>query len=314
MSDNKTNQKPICVVGSANVDLTFRTPRLPVPGETFAGRSLHQCMGGKGANQAVVAARLGATVTFIARVGSDGFGAEALEAYQAENIDTQFIQRDASQPTGTAAILVDDNAENCIIVVAGANAGLTPADVRAASSAIERSSIVLCQLETPTEAAIEAFRIARAANATTVLTPAPADKVTDELLSLCDVCVPNKPEIAAMVDQSVETQQDAIRAAQLLRERGVKRVALTLGGDGVLLVDGSGSTHIPAMCVEAVDTTGAGDAFTGGLSVGLADGLSLAEAARKAALVAAISVTRIGTQTSFPTSEEASKWDMQAKS
>ena len=164
MSKDTTKRKGICVVGSANVDLTFRTPRLPVPGETLAGRSLHQCMGGKGANQAVVAARLGADVTFLARVGNDGFGAEAIESYKAEGIDTSFIQQDDEQPTGTAAILVDDDAENCIIVVAGANQRLTPDDVRTASSVIEQSDLVLCQLETPVETAVEAFRLARDAN------------------------------------------------------------------------------------------------------------------------------------------------------
>lgn len=300
MSKDTTERKGICVVGSANVDLTFRTPRLPVPGETLAGRSLHQCMGGKGANQAVVAARLGAAVAFVARVGNDGFGTQALDAYKAEGIDTTFIQQDSQQPTGTAAILVDDDAENCIVVIPGANARLTPADVIAASSAIEQSAVVLCQLETPVDAAIEAFKLARAANVPTILTPAPAASVTGELLALCDVCVPNKTEIAMLVDQPVETVQDARRAGELLRGRGAKRVAVTMGREGVLVLDESGATHIPATKVDAVDTTGAGDAFTGALAVSLADGLNLADASRRAGIVAAISVTRIGTQTSFP--------------
>ncbi|EMI57500.1 ribokinase [Rhodopirellula sallentina SM41] len=183
----------IAVVGSANVDLTFRTPRLPVPGETLAGRSLHQGMGGKGANQAVVAARLGAEVAFIAKVGDDGSGQQALDAYTADGIDVSHVEREFDCPTGTAAIMVDDDADNCIIVVAGANAKLTAGDVQSARSVIERADAVLCQLETPVEAAIEAFRIARAAGVRTVLTPAPAELVTDELLSLCDVCVPNRP-------------------------------------------------------------------------------------------------------------------------
>jgi len=308
MSEKPPKRKRISVVGSANIDLIFRTPRLPVPGETFAGRSLQQCMGGKGANQAVAAARLGAEVAFIARVGNDGFGIEAIEAYRAEGIDTSRIQQDADQPTGTAAILVDDEAENCIIVVAGANACLTPDDVQSASSVISKSDVLLCQLETPVDAATEAFRIARHHDVKTVLTPAPAESVTDELLSLCDVCLPNKTEISTIVGEKVESEQDAVRAAKLLLKRGVKQVALTMGRNGVLLVDASGSTQVPAKQVAAVDTTGAGDAFTGGLAVGLAEGLSLKEAAERAGIVAAISVTRPGTQPSFPTLHEVNEW------
>ena len=297
----------ICVVGSANIDLTFRTPRFPQPGETLTGHALHQGMGGKGANQAVAAARLGAEVTFIACVGNDAFGKAAINAYQAEGIQASFIRQAEDQPTGTAAILVDDDAENCIIVVAGANAELSAKDVQAASSMIEQSHVVLCQLETPADAAVKAFRIARDANVLTILTPAPAEHVTDQLLALCDVCVPNKAEIAALTGQTVDTEADALRAAERLRERGVKRVALTMGGDGVLILDDSGSTHIPAIKVDAVDTTGAGDAFTAALAVSLADGMTLTESARRASTVAAISVTRIGTQTSFPTLKEVSE-------
>ncbi|QDV42841.1 Ribokinase [Stieleria neptunia] len=300
-------QSRICVVGSANIDLTFRTPRLPQPGETLAGHALHQGMGGKGANQAVAAARLGASVAFIARVGNDAFGKSAIEAYQAENIQTSCIRQSVDQPTGTAAIMVDDNAENCIIVVAGANAELNAEDVKGASSLMTNSQVVLCQLETPVDAAVEAFRIARAANVLTVLTPAPAERVTAELLSLCDVCVPNKTEITAMTGQTIETEADALRAAERLRDRGVKRVALTMGGDGVFVVDETGSTHIPAVRVKAVDTTGAGDAFTAALAVSLAEGMSFVESARRASAVAAISVTRIGTQTAFPTMSEVNQ-------
>jgi len=265
-------------------------------------------MGGKGANQAVAAARLGANVAFVARVGNDAFGTQALLGYQVEGINTSFIQKDAECPTGTAAILVDDQAENCIIVVAGANAGLTADDIKAASLVIEQADLVLCQLETPVDTAIEAFRIARAAGALTVLTPAPVALVTDELLALCDVCVPNITEIAALVNYSVENHDDAVRAAALLRERGVKRVVLTMGGKGVMVMDDAGATHIPAMKVEAVDTTGAGDAFTAALAVSLADGFDLRAAARRASIVAAISVTRIGTQTAFPSLREVNNW------
>ena len=308
MSEN-TSRPRICVVGSANVDLTFRTQRLPVPGETLTGRSLHQGMGGKGANQAVVAARLGANVAFVARVGNDAFGGAAINAYQTEGIETSHVRRDAEKPTGTAAILVDDHAENCIIVVPGANEELDTDDVLAAAPVIEGSRVVLCQLETPAATALEVFRIARAAGVSTILTPAPAEHVTAELLALCDVCVPNMTEIATIVGEPVETDAQAVRAARVLQDRGVNRVALTMGADGVLVVEGAEVTHISATQVEAVDTTGAGDAFTAALAVSLAEGKSLVEAARLAGVVAAISVTRPGTQSSFPTQEEVNAWN-----
>lgn len=298
----------ITVVSSANIDLTFRTPRFPLPGETLTGHSLHQCMSGKGANQAVAAARLGADVTFIACVGRDVFGKAALEGYEADGIRTRFTRQVEKQPTGTAAILVDDKAENCIIVVAGANALLKPADVNAALSKIQQSEVVLCQLETPTDAAVTAFRIARAANVLTVLTPAPAVHVADELLNLCDICVPNKTEIATLTGQSIHHQSDVLLEAEKLCERGVKRVALTMGSEGVLLLDESGATHVPAISVDTVDTTGVGDDFTAALAVSRAEGKTFLDAARSASIVAAISVTRLNTQTAFPTKNEVIEW------
>ena len=255
-----------------------------------------------------MAARLGADVTFVARVGNDGFGIEAIEAYKTAGINTSFILQDDDQPTGTAAILVDDDAENCIIVVAGANACLTPEHAQAARSVIENSSVLLSQLETPVNTTLEAFQMARDSGVLTMLTPAPAEHVTPALLELCDICVPNKTEIATIVGQPVNSEQDLIHAAELLIDRGIKRVVLTMGGDGVLLVDETGGAYIPAVKVEAVDTTGAGDAFTGSMAVGLAEGLSLEEAVRRAVVVAAISVTRPGTQPSFPTLKEVERW------
>lgn len=294
----------ICVIGSANVDLTFRTPRFPKPGETLTGHAMHQGMGGKGANQAVASARLGADVTFIACVGNDTFGADAIRQYQAEGISTQFIRQDTSQPTGTAAIIVDDDAENCIIVIPGANASLTAADVRLAADDIRQADAVVCQLETPLEATLEAFRMARAAGKRTILTPAPVTELPDKLLGLCDLCVLNKTEIEVLVERTVSNSNDARAAARALMTRGVKSVALTLGGEGAFIHDGNGATEVPIVKVNAVDTTGAGDAFTAALAVSLAEGMSLFAAARRATLVAALTVTRLGTQTAFPTRDE----------
>jgi ribokinase len=173
---------------------------------------------------------------------------------------------------------------------------------------IQQADLVLCQLETPIAATLQAFRIARAAGVMTVLTPAPVASITDELLALCDVCVPNTTEIAALLNRSVKSRDDAELAANLLRKRGVQRVVLTMGREGALVVDDSGTAFIPPRQVKAVDTTGAGDAFTAALAVSLAEGLDIREAARRASLVAAISVTRIGTQTSFPTVDEVTRW------
>jgi ribokinase len=290
----------ICVVGSANVDLTFRTPRLPRAGETLAGYSLHVGMGGKGANQAVAAARLGAEVAFVARVGNDAFGSEAVRQYQAEGIDASFVRRDASGPTGTAAIVVDDAAENCILIVSGANAKLSPADVREAASAIERADAVLCQLETTLEASLEAFRLARAAGKRTILTPAPVVPLPDELLRHCDICIPNRTEIESLVGHTVRSQDEALTAAKALMARGVQTVVVTMGDGGAFLIDDDKALHIPAIGIEAVDTTGAGDAFAAGLATFLTEGSTLKDAARRASVVAALTVTRVGAQAAFP--------------
>src|SRR5207237_10796204 len=192
----------ICVVGSANVDLTFRTPRLPAPGETLAGRSFHLGFGGKGANQAVMAARLGAHVALVGRVGHDLFGEQTARHLRGQGVDTAHLRADARHPTGVASIAVDDRAQNCILVVPGANAGLTPADVRQAADAIRAAAVVLCQLEVPVDAVLEAFRVARGAGVRTVLNPAPALPLPDELLRLTDLCVPNETEAEQLTGQA----------------------------------------------------------------------------------------------------------------
>ena len=290
----------ICVIGSANVDMTFRTPRLPKPGETLAGQSLHVGMGGKGANQAVAAARLGAQVSFVACVGNDSFGADAILQYRKEGLDTSCVRKVTDRPTGTAAIIVDDAAENCIVIVAGANAELSAEDVKRAASVIQQADAVLCQLETPLEATLEAFRLARAAGKLTILTPAPVVELPDELLRLCDLCVPNRTEIEFLVGHAVISEDDARAATRSLMSRGVKAVALTMGSGGAFIANANQTLHVPIVKVDAVDTTGAGDAFTAGLAVSLMEGLSLLEAARRASLVAALTVTRVGTQSAFP--------------
>jgi ribokinase len=241
----------VCVVGSANVDLTFRTSRLPRPGETLAGHSFHLGLGGKGANQAVAAARLGAAVALVARLGGDAFGQEALHRYRAEGLDTAFVRADPELPTGAAAIVVDDQAQNCILVVAGANAALSPADVREAAPAIRTACMLLCQLEVPLVTTLEALQLARAAGVRTVLTPAPAAELPDEAYRLCDLCVPNETEAGLLTGREVGDVGAAEAAARELRRRGAGAVVVTLGERGALLLDDGGPTHIrPSRCLR----------------------------------------------------------------
>lgn len=293
----------ICVVGSANVDLTFRTPRLPRPGETVAGREMHVGFGGKGANQAVAAARLGARVSFVARVGDDPFGADYLRRLAAEGLDTTHVRPTANCVTGSAAILVDDAAENCIVVAPGANGRITPDDIRSASDAIAGAVALLCQLEVPLETTLEAFRVAHAAGVRTVLNPAPAAELPAELLRFSNLVVLNETEAELLTGRS-----DVDGAAAELRSRGPHAVVVTLGENGARIVDEGGATTIGAFRVQALDTTGAGDAFTAALAVGWARGQPLRHAARIAAAAAALTVTRLGTQAAFPTETEVGEF------
>jgi ribokinase len=277
---------------------------LPQLGETLTAHGLHVAFGGKGANQAVTAARLGATTSFVARVGDDSFGQESLNQLRGDGLDTTFVHVDSKYPTGTAAIVVDDQAHNSILIVPGANAALSPSDVRAAAPVICKADVLLCQLEVPLETTLEALRIARSACVRTVLTPAPAVPLPDEMLPLTDLVIPNETEIELITGQRMEKLANLESAAELLRSRGAKAVIVTLGERGAFLLDDEGATPIPALPVTAVDPTGAGDAFTAGLAVFWAEGLALRDAARKAAVVAALTVTRLGTQTAFPTRAE----------
>jgi ribokinase len=288
----------ICVVGSINVDLTFRAPRLPRPGETVTGHGFQQGFGGKGANQAVAAARLGAQVTMIGRVGNDAFGTQALHNLQANGIDTRFIRADAQRPTGIAAIVLDDAATNCIVVIPGANGALAPADIHTAADAIRSADVVICQLEVPLDTVLETFRIARSAGVRTILNPAPAQPLPAELLENADICVPNETELELLTGRDFgEVEAIAVAAQEL---SATVQVVVTLGGSGAWV---QGEIMTPP-AVAALDSTGAGDTFIGCLAVSLVEGLSLREAVRRANVAAALSVTRLGTQTAIPTRAE----------
>lgn len=294
----------ICVVGAALMDLISYVPRLPVLGETLHGSDFRMGFGGKGANQAVMAAKLGAHVSIVTRLGRDSFGDDTVRNFESLGIDTTHVAFDDDAPTGVAPIAVDPNGDNSIIIVTGATARITPADVEHARAAIEASHVLVCQLEIPLEATLAALRVARAASTVTVLNPAPASRELDrEAYGLVDVLCPNEPEAGLILDRSLAAVEESTLAREL-RELGPENVVLTLGERGCVIASRDGVVGLPAEEVDAVDTTGAGDAFVGTLAVGLARG-DLAAAAARANRVAGLSVQRRGTQTSFPSLAEA---------
>jgi ribokinase len=294
----------ITVVESANIDLTFRAARLPRPGETVFGTGYCQGFGGKGANQAVAAARLGTRVAFVGRVGADDFGRATRDQLAREGIDVSHLLADPVRPTGTAAILVDDAGENAIVGVPGANLGLTSDDIRAAAELLRTGAILMAPCETMIETILEAFRIAHPAGPLCVLNPAPARDLPVELLPLVDVCVPNETELRTLTDRPTGSLEEVAAAAGVLRARGIGTVIVTLGPRGALVVGAGPPAHVPGLPVAAVDTSGAGDAFCGALAACLAGGKTLIDAAHFANTVAAGSVLRRGTQASFPRRDE----------
>ena len=297
-------QRKIVVVGSSNTDLIVRAARLPGPGETVLGGDLATAAGGKGANQAVAAARLGADVAFVARVGQDMFGQGALEAFRREGLNTGYVTRDAEAPSGVALIVVGPDAQNLIAVAPGANSRLTPADVQAAQPAIAAANVMLLQLEIPLETVLAAAQAGRAAGLTVILNPAPAQPLPDEVLAAVDLLTPNETEAALLAGAS-----EPEAAAAALLARGVRTVIVTLGEAGALVAAGPGDmARAPGFHVEAVDTTAAGDAFNGGLAVALARGELLRAAVRYAQAVAALSVTRLGAQPSLPRAAEVAQF------
>jgi ribokinase len=300
-------KKPkLCVVGSANMDLLSKVPRLPKMGETLIGNHFYMGCGGKGSNQAVMAAKLIADVTMIAKLGRDAMGEITFKNYTDLGIDTSYVFWDTEHFSGVATIVVDDTGNNTIIIVPGANMYLTPEEVRSVKGVIESSDVLVCQLEIPIETTLEAFRIAKKAGKKTILNPAPGMPLPKELFQLSDILAPNETETELITGIPVDSLEQAKNAAAVLKEQGSHTVILTLGGRGVLLLDENGFEYTPAEKVRAIDTTGAGDAFIGSLAFFIAKGESTRFAVQKANRIAAISVTRIGTQTSFPAWDEVS--------
>jgi ribokinase len=293
----------IVVVGSANVDLTTFTDQFPRPGETIFGREFHLGFGGKGANQAVAAQLCGAQVSMVARVGDDLFGPATIQNFTARGIDAARVTITPGVSSGVAPIFVDSSGQNRILVVKGANDRLSPADIDAASDVLRTAGCVVLQLEIPLETVYHTLRLARSLGVRTILNPAPGQALDLKAAGEADYVIPNETEAEALSGLPVTNLDEARTCAAWLLEHGLRRVIVTLGGNGALLAGPEGMRHVPAHRVQPVDTTGAGDAFIGSFACFLAGGCDEAEAIERANVYAALSTLAVGTQSSFVTPE-----------
>jgi ribokinase len=296
--------KKILVVGSSNTDMVIQANHLPGPGETVIGSSFFMNPGGKGANQAVAAVRLGGRVSFICKTGNDIFGRQSKILFDEEGIDTSNLFSDPSHPSGVALITVDNNAENCIVVASGANAALSSKDLMKCSKDIEEAAIVLMQLEIPLETVQYVAETAAANGRKVILNPAPACNLPDSLLKNISIITPNETEAEMLSSVKVHNIESAKEAGLIIQSRGVQTVIITMGANGALILHKGSFTHIPGVRVKAVDTTAAGDVFNGALAVAIAEGKEIPEATSFACTAAAISVTRLGAQASAPYKRE----------
>lgn len=295
----------VLVVGSLNADLVVRAPRFPQPGETLSGEDLHVIPGGKGANQAVAAARLGANVSMFGRVGKDNFGDFLLENLKTNNVDTQLIQRDDAS-TGTAIIVVDSNGQNSIVLSPGANDKVSTADVEHAS--FLHHDLLLLQLEIPIPTVLSAAQRAKESKTRVILNPAPAKDIPDELVALADFIIPNETELSLLTGMEVKDLPSAVLAARRLMQRGATTVIVTLGSNGALIISESLVAPIKTYPVQVVDTTAAGDAFIGGFATALLNNRALEESVQYGCVCGALACTKFGAQPSLPTREEVGKF------
>ena len=302
-----STMRPVLVIGSLNMDLVARCARLPAKGQTVFGSDFLTTAGGKGANQAVAAARLGARVTMAGCVGADAFGGTLITGLREAGIDTDHVMQ-VARPTGTALITIDGAGANTIVVISGANAACDAALADRALASAGGPGILLLQHEIPAPVTAHAIRAAHAAGWSVILNPAPAAPLVDDLLPLIDIVAPNETEVAAITGLEVSGRAGARDAAGHLMARGARGVLVTLGGDGVLYRDASHSLHCPAVAVAAVDTTAAGDAYIGALGAALAEGRELPECLGFAAAAAALAVTRLGAQPSLASRDELSEF------
>ena len=292
--------KNICVIGSLNMDLVVKVDTMPKGGQTLIGSNFKEVPGGKGANQAVAMARLGGNVSMIGKVGNDGFGQTLLNALKTDNVNTDYIGIEEG-PTGVALITVDKNAENSIVVAPGANFKVAVEDIDNNIEAINNSDIVVVQLETPLETIKYGLKKAKEAGKYTILNPAPAVVLEDEIIKNVDLLTPNETELEILSGVEINTEDDIKRAAQIMIDKGVKELIVTLGSKGSLYINKERSMFKSAYKVQAVDTTAAGDSYTGALSVAFANGKNIEEAMDFASKVGALSVMKEGAQSSLPT-------------
>jgi ribokinase len=291
----------VVVIGSLNMDLVTRAPRLPRGGETLIGQSFATVSGGKGANQAVAAARLGAQVSMVGCVGSDAYGEELREALMVEQIDCQAVST-VEGSSGVALIVVDDNSQNAIVIVAGANGALTPQVIDRFDAVLQAADVIICQLEVPDATVGHALKRGRELGKIVILNPAPASRpLPADWYASIDYLIPNESEASALSGLPVDSLASAETAATRLIALGAGKVIITLGAQGSMFANGTGFEHFPAPTVKAVDTTAAGDTFVGGFAAALASGKTEAEAIRFGQVAAALSVTRAGAQPSIPT-------------
>lgn len=291
------------VFDSINIDLVVKTPRLPVPGETLLGKEFFTTPGGKGANQAVALARLGVPTQIVGRVGGDSFGDQLLSSLQTAGVQTNNVLVDESVSSGIAAIAVDDQGKNQIIIVPGANGRVDATDVEQLTKLLPSASVLLLQLEIPLDAVLAAAKAAQQAGVTVILDPAPVRTIPDELYGLIDIITPNEVEAGELVNLTVNEPQSAAVAAAMLRQKGVKSVIVKLGDRGVVYATESETFFMPAFSVATVDTVAAGDAFNGGLAAGLVAGLTLRQAVVWGAAAGALATTKSGAQSAMPERE-----------
>ena len=296
--------KPVIVFGSINMDLVTRTPRLPRAGETLQGYEFFTAAGGKGANQAVAAARLGISTQMVGRVGNDDFGHQLRDGLQAAGVHIDQVLLDDNASSGVAVIAVDDAGENNIIIIAGANGRVNQEDVERLTDLLPNAAALLLQLEVPIPTVLIAAQAAQKANVPVILDPAPArEDIPPELYSLVDIITPNEVEATQLVGFPVDGQETASKAAAELQQRGIGTVIIKLGAQGVFCATASETFFVPAFSVQAVDTVAAGDAFNGGLAAALAEGLPLRQAVLWGAAAGALSATKVGAQPSLPDRE-----------